>query len=157
LPELDVYSQIILLRIYRLSRGIEDNETCHVGFVKLAKKCQMSRKQAIKCVNKLETLGLIERVDYIQKGVAKSDRGNVYRINLPAVTRPQRTRVQDTRVLDTDNQRTPYKDKSSKETNKEDLASHPPDCPDCHGSGFYYPNGVEKGVAKCKHSSLRPL
>jgi hypothetical protein len=27
-------------------------------------------------------------------------------------------------------------------------------CPDCKGSGFYYPNGQSGGVAKCKHASL---
>jgi hypothetical protein len=27
-------------------------------------------------------------------------------------------------------------------------------CPDCKGSGFYYPNGPAGGVAKCKHSRL---
>jgi hypothetical protein len=27
-------------------------------------------------------------------------------------------------------------------------------CPDCHGSGFYYPKGVEGGVARCKHKQL---
>jgi hypothetical protein len=27
-------------------------------------------------------------------------------------------------------------------------------CPDCHGSGFYYPKGVEGGVARCKHEQL---
>jgi hypothetical protein len=40
---------------------------------------------------------------------------------------------------------------------------HPPEptvqvnsdsCPDCHGSGFWYPQGVERGVAKCKHERL---
>ncbi|MBA3323481.1 MAG: hypothetical protein H0T45_18830 [Pyrinomonadaceae bacterium] len=25
------------------------------------------------------------------------------------------------------------------------------DCPDCSGSGWWYPNGLERGVAKCKH------
>lgn len=25
------------------------------------------------------------------------------------------------------------------------------DCPDCRGTGFYYPKGYEGGVAKCKH------
>jgi len=24
-------------------------------------------------------------------------------------------------------------------------------CPDCHGTGFWYPHGTEKGVAKCRH------
>ena len=27
-------------------------------------------------------------------------------------------------------------------------------CPDCRGSGFYYPNGPTGGVAKCKHEKL---
>jgi hypothetical protein len=27
-------------------------------------------------------------------------------------------------------------------------------CPDCGGSGFYYPNGPSGGVAKCKHERL---
>lgn len=28
-------------------------------------------------------------------------------------------------------------------------------CPDCSGSGWWYPQGVEKGVAKCKHEKLK--
>jgi hypothetical protein len=28
-------------------------------------------------------------------------------------------------------------------------------CPDCHGTGFYYPKGVEGGVARCKHEQLK--
>jgi hypothetical protein len=28
------------------------------------------------------------------------------------------------------------------------------DCPDCNGSSWWYPNGPEKGVAKCRHSKL---
>jgi hypothetical protein len=28
-------------------------------------------------------------------------------------------------------------------------------CPDCGGSGMYYPEGYEKGVAKCGHEKLR--
>jgi DNA-binding Lrp family transcriptional regulator len=27
-------------------------------------------------------------------------------------------------------------------------------CPDCHGTGFYYPEGVGGGVAKCRHERL---
>ncbi len=27
-------------------------------------------------------------------------------------------------------------------------------CPDCKGSGFYYPNGPTSGVAKCRHDKL---
>jgi hypothetical protein len=27
-------------------------------------------------------------------------------------------------------------------------------CPDCFGTGMYYPDGFEKGVARCPHSKL---
>jgi hypothetical protein len=27
-------------------------------------------------------------------------------------------------------------------------------CPDCQGTGFYYPRGVSKGVVKCQHQRL---
>jgi hypothetical protein len=27
-------------------------------------------------------------------------------------------------------------------------------CPDCFGTGMYYPEGYEKGVAKCRHEKL---
>ncbi len=28
-------------------------------------------------------------------------------------------------------------------------------CPDCNGTGFYYPRGADGGVAKCKHERLK--
>jgi hypothetical protein len=28
-------------------------------------------------------------------------------------------------------------------------------CPDCQGTGFYYPKGIEGGVARCKHEQLK--
>ena len=28
-------------------------------------------------------------------------------------------------------------------------------CPDCQGTGFYYPKGIEQGVAKCQHQRLK--
>jgi hypothetical protein len=39
----------------------------------------------------------------------------------------------------------------SKDTPKFDMEK----CPDCNGSGFVYPNGIEGGVVRCKHPSLR--
>jgi hypothetical protein len=29
-------------------------------------------------------------------------------------------------------------------------------CPDCFGTGMWYPEGFEKGVAKCRHEKLTP-
>jgi hypothetical protein len=28
------------------------------------------------------------------------------------------------------------------------------DCPDCHGSGWWYPDGPAKGAARCQHTGL---
>lgn len=33
-------------------------------------------------------------------------------------------------------------------------AESPQNCPDCKGSGWWYPQGQEKGVAKCRHERL---
>jgi hypothetical protein len=43
-----------------------------------------------------------------------------------------------------------------KENNKREseLSLDTKNCPDCQGSGFWYPEGLEKGVAKCKHGRL---
>ncbi len=30
-------------------------------------------------------------------------------------------------------------------------------CPDCKGSGWWYPKGERNGVAKCKHEQLKTL
>ena len=29
------------------------------------------------------------------------------------------------------------------------------DCPDCYGTGMYYPEGFDKGVTRCTHPKLR--
>jgi hypothetical protein len=40
--------------------------------------------------------------------------------------------------------------KASAQTRKVDASK----CPDCFGTGMYYPNGFDKGVARCPHSKL---
>ncbi len=35
------------------------------------------------------------------------------------------------------------------------VQANPVDCSDCNGSGWWYPDGPEKGVAKCKHTRLQ--
>lgn len=42
----------------------------------------------------------------------------------------------------------------------DEATSHPPNvdasaCPDCGGSGWWYPEGEGKGVTKCRHSNLK--
>jgi hypothetical protein len=40
--------------------------------------------------------------------------------------------------------------KASASTRKVD----PSKCPDCFGTGMYYPNGFDKGVTRCPHAKL---
>jgi predicted transcriptional regulator len=151
---LDVYEQTVLQRLYRLSCGYQ-SETCKVGFEKLAKACNISKKKAQTTIDRLESKGLIERVHRDLGNKIKQERGNVYRIRLPAAKMESRTKVQRTMVQPTMVQDASYKYNNKEKDIKGDSA--PPDyknCPDCQGSGFFYPKGFEGGVAKCKHERL---
>ena len=44
-------------------------------------------------------------------------------------------------------------DQVLKSTISDDAAT----CPDCHGSGWWYPEGQDRGVAKCKHSNMSKI
>lgn len=80
--KLDAYEQVVLYRMYRLSRGWQ-RDTCVVGHTKLAKSTNLSRSTVQKTVARLLERGLIENL---------GDRGNdgtEYRV-LPGVPVLQR-------------------------------------------------------------------
>jgi hypothetical protein len=80
--KLDAYEQVILYRMYRLSRGWQ-KDTCVVGHTKLANSTNLSRSTVQKTVARLLERGLIENL---------GDRGNdgtEYRV-LPGVPVLQR-------------------------------------------------------------------
>jgi len=76
LPRLNPFEQAAYLRLYRLSHG-HRRDTCVVSYEKLAQRTGMSRRHAIRAVERLESLGLVERLP-----VSGKDRnaGNLYRI-----------------------------------------------------------------------------
>jgi hypothetical protein len=54
-------------------------------------------------------------------------------------------------------------DKKQLAANPEEAAAHgdapevdSKNCPDCFGAGMYYPEGFDKGVARCRHEKLTP-
>jgi hypothetical protein len=148
---LDVYEQSILQRLYRLSWGYHQ-DTCRVGYDKLAKSCNMSRSKVQRSIDSLMRRGLITRVEYDFGNSVKQERGIVYRVNLPPAdlssgTKVQRTQVQQTKVPDT-----PNKERVKKQKLKVDVSL----CPDCTGTGMYYPDGYDKGVKRCPHEKLKP-
>ncbi len=151
---LNVYEQTVLLRLYRLSWGYK-SETCRVGLERLAKACNISKKQVQRTIDSLELKGLIDRIGVDLGNSVRKERGSVYRIKLPSAKVERRAMAQQTMASQTIVQQTSNKESIKKESNKRDEAAlNIKNCPDCRGSGFNYPNGFEGGVAKCKHEKL---
>jgi len=82
LPKLSTSEQSVYLRLYRLSYGFK-TDTCKIGFPKLATTCNISRRQAINCVERLESLGLIEKLGSDLDNKSQDNRGNIYKVKLP--------------------------------------------------------------------------
>jgi hypothetical protein len=144
LKELLPSDQLILLRLYRLTWG-HHKDTITVSYDKLGTACHLSRRAAIDSVKRLEREGLVERTGTELKTKGNVNRGVTIRMLVPsAIIAPGATNA-------------PNKEKLIKDNNKRETSA-PPDyknCPDCQGSGFWYPEGTEKGVAKCKHERMR--
>jgi hypothetical protein len=88
IPELKLkpLEQVVLNRLYRLSRGWKSEE-CTVGLGALAKQCVMSRTSVQKSIGILVLKGLIEDLGEDKKG---GKEGKRYRV-LPGTAIPSRT------------------------------------------------------------------
>ncbi|MEW6735402.1 MAG: hypothetical protein AB1489_29190 [Acidobacteriota bacterium] len=121
LPQLRMQEQVVYLRLYRLSHGFRSN-TCRVGFDKLANTCNLSRREVIRSIERLEILGLIKRLGCNFKAKMSVERGNLYEVNLPeALSANQTQSAQQTSTVDetlSANQ-TPNKDHDDDPINKD--------------------------------------
>lgn len=217
MPTLNVYDQVVLWRLYRLARG-HHSETCLVGLEKLAKCCNIGKRQISTSVERLEKTGLIERLGADFGNKNKAARGTKYKINLPAARVAQSARVasqttvaeRTTLAQHASNKEHTIKENTQTQNSKSSVgvgstfslnecrkyAEHlwstgqgitnpggyattihrtgeadelmktffnplpaqkavdVSKCPDCSGSGWWYPKGREMGVAKCKHERL---
>jgi DNA-binding Lrp family transcriptional regulator len=79
LPTLDTYDQVVLIRLYRLSRGF-NSDTCRVSVPTLAKACNVSERQVRKSISKLENRDLIQRIEQDFSNKDKALRGTIFRI-----------------------------------------------------------------------------
>lgn len=97
IPELNLkpFEQVVLNRLYRLSRGWKSEE-CTVGLGTLAKQCVMSKTSVQKSIGILVEKGLIEDLGVGKKG---DKEGKRYRV-LPGTTILPRTILKDTIVKD---------------------------------------------------------
>lgn len=148
LPQLEPYEQILYLHLYRLSHGY-GKAFCLISMPKLARRTKISERSLWRAVAELKRKGLVRRGESVH-GKGK-EQGITFWVAIPAGhDREASPAIQSGHDIVADNKR-----KVLKESIKKEVA--PPDyknCPDCQGSGFYYPEGIEKGVAKCKHERM---
>jgi hypothetical protein len=97
-----------------------------------------------RAVKKLIGKGLIEKTE---RRFGGAEQGIEYRVfNLDRLS--NQDRLSNKNSL---SNMAPNKEKVLKENFKGDASQ----CPDCMGTGFYYPEGTAKGVKRCGHRKLR--
>jgi DNA-binding MarR family transcriptional regulator len=134
--------QAVYTQLYRLSWGW-GKETCFITNPRLSERSNVPLSTMKRVVSKLESKGLIEKLE--RKFGNHHEQGILYRVlNLsrqPIAGRPI----------------VAHNKEEIKKSNKgrNELSLNTKNCPDCQGSGFWYPGGNERGVAKCKHGRLK--
>jgi hypothetical protein len=155
---LELSDQSVLNRLYRLTRGFHQ-EICKVSKESLAEACNLHSRQIPRSTKRLVARGLIEIVGHDTAHPDPRQRGTIYRILIPAaagVFRASRDLKASGDIKSSGDIMSSNKIKALKENIKREneLTLDTKSCPDCRGSGFWYPEGIEKGVAKCKHIRL---
>ena len=135
--------QAVYLQLYRLSWGW-GRDVCFISNPKLAERSGVPETSMRRAVKKLIGKGLIEKTD---RRFGGTEQGIEYRVfSLDRLT--NRDRASN---MDSPSNTAPNKEKALKENSKADASR----CPDCMGTGFYYPEGTAKGVKRCEHRKLR--
>ncbi|HVF50296.1 MAG TPA: helix-turn-helix domain-containing protein, partial [Pyrinomonadaceae bacterium] len=143
LPQLQPAEAIVYLQLYRLSWGFR-NSSCLISYAGIAARCGISSRAAQDVTARLVEKGLIERLKIVT-GAGKAQ-GIEWRVAISA-SLAEFARLEKSAT---------NKEKDLKEINKKgsELALDIKSCPDCRGTGFWYPSGIEQGVTKCPHSKL---
>jgi hypothetical protein len=145
---LDLQERSVYEQLYRLSHGY-GKPTCRIGYPQLAVRSGMGRTAVIQTVERLLKKGLIARAGTAIGG--RKEQGSEYWVSAPG------SPVPDSPAADSSGPE-PNKIKALKENIKKGGSSHQrrdySDCPDCRGVGMWYPEGFDKGVAKCLHLKL---
>lgn len=142
--------QSVYLQLYRLSWGFK-KERCFISNPGLAGRACLSVSAVKENVNKLIEKGLIEKTGNVQ-GFGKHQ-GVEYLVHPPSwqVARSSQPRKSSQLGESSQPLTGSNKDLDQKEIEKGEAIA----CPDCQGTGFWYPAGTDKGVARCTHNRLR--
>jgi hypothetical protein len=158
MPTLRPSEQVVLRRIYRLTRGFH-KATCNVSVGKIARACNISEKKAGTALNLLEDRGFIKRIDSSNKGKTNELRGLTIECLIPEAVTARSTvsaKSTDTAPRSVTASSSDNKVNALKGNNKrgDELALDTRNCPDCQGTGYCYPEGPAKGVKRCEHKRL---
>jgi hypothetical protein len=141
--------QLILLRLYRLTRG-HHSDSITVAYETLGKACHLSRRAAIDSVQRLEREGLVKRTGKALDTAQNLNRGVTIRMLIPSAISAENAPGAN---ISPGAAAAPNKLKALKDNSKVEAA--PITCPDCHGTGWT--NEVREGrsgVVKCSHVQL---
>ena len=160
MPRLDPYEQVVLLRLCRLAWG-HKKDTCRVGYDRLQQACNLKKRKLQEVISKLEFLGYIQRLALEQGGPDRSLRGTEYQILLtppPGVSRATVASDATVAFRTTEAPDATNKKNALKDNYKEGVPLRAKECPDCSGTSWFYPKGVEGGVKRCTHPKVpRPV
>jgi hypothetical protein len=141
--------QAVFLQLYRLAWGW-GKDTCFISNPRLSERSNVPLSSMKRAVAGLVSKGMVEKTGQTN-GFGK-EQGVEYRVpNMGwqpnASSQPN---MSSQPILGS------IKEKLLKENNKKgnELSLDTKSCPDCSGTGYWYPEGIEKGVAKCKHERI---
>ena len=143
---LDVYEQAVFSQLYRLSHGY-GKPTCKIGLPQLARRANVGKTTTQATVNRLIDKGLIRKLEY-EIGKNK-EQGTTYWVSSPD-SQPDAGSLPGSDTIKVK----ALKEKTSKGAHeRKDYST----CPDCLGSGMFWPSGTigKGGVKKCGHPRLR--
>ncbi len=149
-PQLDPKEQTVYLHLYRLSWGF-GKSTIFISNPRLAARAGMSVRGLHDVTGRLISKKLLVKVrQVVEPG---QEQGIEWSVAIPAGL----AKIAGQENFAGQAKSATIIDKALKENTKREEASQDyKNCPDCSGSGFWYPEGIEKGVAKCKHAKLTP-
>jgi hypothetical protein len=141
--------QAIYTQLYRLSWGW-GSERCFISNPSLAARSCLSLSAVKDNVNKMVAKGLVQKTGNTL-GFGK-DQGIEYIVRAPSWQSARSSQLRDSRQSGKSSQPRggPIKEDLKEIIKRDDVVA----CPDCNGTGFWYPGGNDKGVAKCQHRRL---
>jgi hypothetical protein len=138
--------QAVYVQLYRLSWGW-GKDTCFISNPRLSERSGVPETSMRRAVKKLASKGLVEKTERVFG--SRTEQGIEYRVfPLNRLSKEDRASGKDS-----PSNMAPNKERILKETDQKGVDASR--CPDCMGTGFYYPGGKEKGVARCEHKRLK--